>query len=99
MTLEVDIENLFVGRAAGRGCMALKYEPQGSRNWPDRIILLCNGTDRVFWIEFKLPGEVPRPGQLHRHNDLRSRGYHVYWCDAVEDAVDFLELELQYETN
>lgn len=99
MKLEIDIEKTFVKRAGGYGCMALKYEPIGSVNWPDRLILMCNDTDRVFWIEFKRPGEEPRAGQTHRHNDLRSRGYHVYVCDEVEEAIDFLELELKNVRN
>ena len=94
--LEINIENRFTTAAFGYGCWALKYQPVGSRNWPDRVILLGNGTDRIFWIEFKLPGEEPRAGQLKKHRDLRALGYHVYVCDNLDDAIDFLELELSY---
>lgn len=96
LRLEANIEMDFVKACGGQGCMALKYQPDGSINWPDRLVLLGNGTDRVFWIELKRFGEEPRKGQLSRHRNLRSLGYHVYWCDNLADAIDFLELELSY---
>lgn len=94
--IEAKIEEEFVKAAGVYGCMALKYQPDGSINWPDRLVLLSNGTDRVFWIELKRWNEEPRRGQLSRHRHLRSLGYHVYWCDNLADAIDFLELELYY---
>jgi len=45
---------------------------------PDRI-LLYNG--QVIFIEFKAPGEEPRPAQLFMHTKLRSLGFSVYVID------------------
>lgn len=90
--LEADIENKFSRYALTFGCVTLKMEVKGSRNWPDRQILMGNGY--VFFIEFKRPGEKPRKGQLYRHKVLRKHGYNVYVCDSVMDAIAVLEQEL-----
>ncbi len=91
--LEIDIENEFVQIAEwDYGCLALKMKIPGRRNYPDRQILIGNG--HTFFIEFKRFGEVPRRGQLSRHRKLRQRGYNVYICDNLKDALRKLEWEL-----
>ena len=93
MRLEDEIENEYVKQAAGCGILALKFVVVGSRNYPDRINLL--GLGNVFFIEFKRSKDhTPRKGQLFNHRKLRTYGYNVYVCWTVEDAMDFLELEL-----
>lgn len=90
--VEKVVEDQFVERAFQRGILALKMEIAGWRNWPDRQVLLGHGY--VFFIEFKREGEEPRPGQVHRHKDLRAKGYSVYVCDTLADALEALEIEL-----
>lgn len=92
MALEIDIEIKFTEYAAEHGCLSLKMQIPGWRNWPDRQILCKNG--HVFFIEFKLPGEEPRKGQIYRHKKLREMGFSVYVCDNLADAKRILRDEL-----
>lgn len=85
-------EDLFVDEAFRRGFLALKMEVPGWRNWPDRQVLLGHGY--VYFIEFKREGEEPRPGQLFRHQKLREKGYNVYVCYTLAEALESLEIEL-----
>lgn len=85
-------EDQFVEEAFRRGYLALKMEIPGWRNWPDRQVLLGHGY--VFFIEFKREGEEPRAGQVFRHQKLREKGYTVYVCDTLADALESLEIEL-----
>ena len=61
-------------------CILLKI--QGSRGWPDRI-LLCPGAKIVF-IEFKRPGEQLRPLQEFTLDKLRSMGFRAEMVNSVE---------------
>lgn len=88
-------EDAFVERCALRGYWALKMEIPGWRNWPDRQVFLGNGYS--FFIEFKREGQTPRPGQLHRHREMRKRGYNVYVCDTLAEALEILETEVQQQ--
>lgn len=90
--VEKVVEDQFVEEAFRRGILALKMEIPGWRNWPDRQVLLGHGY--VYFIEFKREGEEPRPGQVHRHKKLREKGYTVYVCDTLADALESLEIEL-----
>lgn len=84
-------ENKFVEVCAQCGIWALKMEIPGWRNWPDRQVFIGDG--HTFFIEFKREGEEPRKGQLHRHNELRARGYSVYVCVTLQEALDALNAE------
>lgn len=90
--LEKIVEDQFVEEAFRRGYLALKMEVPGWRNWPDRQVLLGHGY--VFFIEFKREGEDPRAGQLFRHRKLREKGYSIYVCDTLADAMEAFEIEL-----
>ena len=91
--LEIKAETDFVVEAAeSYGVLAIKCQIPGRRNWPDRQILCGNGYS--FFIEFKRIGEPPRRGQLFRHRKLRERGYSVYVCETLEQALYALEGEL-----
>lgn len=85
-------EDQFVEEAFRRGILAVKMEIPGWRNWPDRQVLLGHGY--VYFIEFKRENEVPRSGQLYRHQKLREKGYTVYVCYTLADALESLETEL-----
>lgn len=85
-------EDQFVEEAFRRGILALKMEIPGWVNWPDRQVLLGHGY--VYFIEFKRDGEEPRPGQVFRHKELRAKGYSVYVCYTLAEALESLETEL-----
>lgn len=85
-------EEQFEEECFRRGFTALKMEIPGWRNWPDRQILL--GFGYTFFIEFKRIDEEPNRGQLHRHNELRKKGYSVYVCQTLAEALEALEVEV-----
>lgn len=39
---------------------------------------------RAIWIECKDEGEEPEPLQLHRHSELRAKGFSVFVIDTWE---------------
>lgn len=63
-----------------------KLNGMGNRNWPDRMFLFPGA--RVLLIEFKQPGEKPRPAQAWFFDQLRDMGFVVRVCDQVLQAVD-----------
>lgn len=85
-------EEQFVEECFRRGFTALKMGVPGWRNWPDRQILL--GFGYTFFIEFKREGEEPNKGQDHRHDELRKKGYSVYVCWTLAEALEALEIEI-----
>lgn len=79
------------------GVVGSKLKIQGSAGYPDRIFWLPGG--KPLLIEFKMPGEKPRPIQLEIHKKLKKLGYNVQVHDneidafqAVIDAVDTSQL-------
>ena len=55
---------------------------KGITGWPD-VAFLCPGA-RTLLVEFKRPGDEPRPRQLYIHDQLRQLGYTVEVCDDVD---------------
>jgi hypothetical protein len=79
------------------GIEGSKLKVLGDTGYPDRIFWLPGG--RPILIEFKRPGEEPRPKQEQIHERLRGLGYEVQTHDnaiaafqAVIDAVDTTRL-------
>ena len=87
--LESDIEREFASRVHQRGGLCLKWESPGWNGAPDRILLLPEG--KSAFLEFKQPGERPRPLQVKRHHQLRELGYLVYVVDNVECLDNILK--------
>lgn len=84
MSLERDVERPVVDWLRSIGCVVLKLNLIGSTGWPDRLILAPGG--RVFFVEFKRPGERLRRNQPHRVALLRSLGFFVGVYDNVAEA-------------
>lgn len=63
-----------------------KLKVLGDNGFPDRVFWLPGG--RPFLIEFKRPGEEPRPKQLYIHNKLRNLGYQVEVHDNAINAFE-----------
>lgn len=99
--LESAIEKAF-GSAISSWAMAeninLAYVKfTGAKGWPDRI-LTWGTPDKVLgmiWIEWKAPGEKPRPMQLHIHKILRGMGHDVRVYDDHRLALDTLKEEIR----
>ena len=67
------------------GVTSSKIVTPGETGWPDRLFWLPTGHPVL--IEFKRPGEAPRPKQEHVHALLRDLGYPVYVCDSAIVAL------------
>lgn len=91
--LETDIELECCDIASAEGCANLKMD-RVKRGWPDRVFLLPTGGTML--IEFKRPGENPRPQQDHQHDLLKEIGHPVLVIDSVEQFRDLLHFQLDY---
>ena len=63
------------------------------RNWPDRFIFLPGG--KMVIVEFKRPGEEPRPAQEALHRQLADIGFEVHVIDRVSQFRQLLLEQLQ----
>jgi hypothetical protein len=63
----------------------------GERGQPDYLYLryVVSSYARALWIEFKRPGEKPRPDQLMWHAAERKRGALVIVCDDIDKFIDW----------
>lgn len=85
--LEKDIEQTVVKWAKENNFLALKVK-FNENGYPDRLFISPYG--HTVFIEFKRPGEEPRPLQSHRIAELIKRGVPATWtCSAVE-AINIL---------
>ena len=57
------------------GIVGSKLVTPGDTGYPDRIFWIPGG--RPLLIEFKRPGEEPRPKQEHIHAQLKQLGYKI----------------------
>ena len=85
--LESEIERPAHEFARSRGWFAEKIMRTGRRGFPDHIFIR-NG--RVIFIEFKRPGELPRPQQVKRHREMRCHGAEVFVIDSLDEAREVL---------
>lgn len=69
--------------AIAAGWYVEKVVSVGRGGFPDRFYAKAG---RVVLIEWKSPGEKPRPQQLLRHKQLRAAGVEVYVIDNIADA-------------
>ena len=89
MLLESDIEIRAVVYAKSIGIRnVIKLNVTGSVGWPDRVFFK-NG--RALFIEFKRPGEQPRPTQVFKMDMLRNDGFQCEVCDSFVQAKQVLD--------
>lgn len=60
----------------------MKLNGSGNRGQPDRLFYTVEA--RLKFIEFKAPGESPRPLQRYQLESLKAHGFEVYVVDNVE---------------
>ena len=83
--LERDIEDAVCRYAERKyGMKAEKFVSPGRRSVPDRMFSMHGG--RVFFIEFKRPGQKPTPKQAKDHERRRDMGFKVFVCDGIEQG-------------
>lgn len=86
---ESTIERAVVKYAKEQGCLV--YKLYGKHD-PDRLFVAPDG--HAFFIEFKAPNCVPRPGQLHTHQKIREAGHMVYVIDDRTRGEQVIDEEL-----
>lgn len=69
------------------GCRVRK---DGQEGWPDKVVYVGGG--RHFWIEFKQPGQKPRPNQELVHAILRESGDLVLVLEYVPSVEKLSQL-------
>ena len=91
--LESKIENDFVDliRDYHLPSIAIKLVLFVGRGFPDRTIL-CNG--KIFFIEFKQPGETLDPPQIKWKKLLTRLGFKVYVCTSTKKAYKIFLKEM-----
>ena len=85
--LETDIENECVDIAAAVDMESAKLDKL-KRSWPDRVFFIPPPAF-CWFVEFKRPGETPRPQQSRRLSRFASLGFPV---DVVADVATFRTL-------
>ena len=75
------------------GVASAKLATPGRRGIPDRIFWLPGGIPLM--IEFKRPGEEPRPLQSHIHALLKQLGYLVEVHDNEDEAFESVRRTLE----
>lgn len=86
---ESKIETAVCKYAEKAGILQRKFKSPGRRNVPDRIFFQFPAI--CFFIEFKAPGEAPRPGQLREAQKLNEKGFDVYFVDNVEKGKTIID--------
>lgn len=79
---EKHIERKLVEAVRKKRGMCVKMLCDQLTGLPDRLCLLPGG--KIFFVEVKSTGKVPRPVQKAVHNRLRSLGFEVFVIDTAE---------------
>lgn len=88
--LEKDIESRVCRYAEKRGWRAMKFVSPNYRSVPDRIFFKHPG--RVFFIEFKKPGQKPTEKQKREIDRLKAEGFDVFVVDNIEEGKTIIDL-------
>jgi len=68
-----------------------QVEGKGCNGFPDTLAGTMTGGGIL--IEFKRPGEKPRPQQWMRLWELRNAGIEAWWCDSVSGYRKLVRLD------
>ena len=88
--LESSIEAKCVKWAERAGWEAIKIYQR--RSYPDRVFVSPDYPS--IFVEFKAPGEEPRPDQKRTIKKLTQKGFTVFSCDNYEDFVNAMRHEM-----
>ena len=86
---EKQIEQRLVHEVKHLDGLCPKWVSPGLAGVPDRIVLLPGG--RIAFAELKAPGQMPRPLQQHRIEQLRQLGFRVYIIDSINQIGGALD--------
>lgn len=69
-----------------RGWLVVKISLCSKPGFPDLIAM--GNKERIMFIEIKRKGKKAEPLQLHRHEELFSRGFDIFVIDTWEGYLD-----------
>ena len=87
---EAALERHLLSFVRNKGGLAVKLQGPGNEGMPDRLVVTPGG--RMGFLELKRKGELPRPLQLHKMNELAARGCVVGWADDRESVERFVNV-------
>lgn len=82
---ERDVEQYAVRKAKAIGGEIRKVKWINRSHAPDRALFF----DGTHWVEFKAPGEKPRPGQAREFERMAKQGAPVHVLDTFEKVDEF----------
>lgn len=88
--LEKQIEAKVCEYARGKGLLAYKFTSPARAAVPDRMFVLKSG--RIFFCEFKRPGEKPTAPQAREHQKLRDHGVTVFVIDGIPEGKNMIDI-------
>jgi hypothetical protein len=86
-TLESSLERRYSKLLQQAGWWGTKLINTSTPGIPDRLFIKSG---RVVFIEFKLPGEKPRPLQDYVHQKIQEQGIEVVVASSKEDIEHLL---------
>lgn len=89
--LEKELEHRLVREVKRIGGWALKFTSPGQAGVPDRILLFPG---KVYFVELKAPGNIPRPLQaqvIRRMRNLQQKVFTVSNVDELECLLRFIQ--------
>ena len=87
---EKEVEQYLRRRVEQAGGRCVKFVPDYSRGWPDRLVLLPSGV--LVWVELKRPkGGRVAGAQRVAHEELRRLGQTVVIVKNKEEVDELLE--------
>ena len=87
--LESTIQAAVVLWARQHGFLTIKVHERYQLGWPDRLFIAPSGECR--WIEFKKPGQYPKPIQVRIHKELAQRNHRVYTVTTRHESIQLLQ--------
>ena len=89
MGAEKKLEKRCCDVAKANGWYTRKFSSPSNRGVPDRIFIK---EGKVWFIEFKAPGNTPTELQKHEINLLKDHGAYAVWCDEIAVFKMLLEI-------
>ena len=93
---ERKIQDKAVKHARSVGCFAVKFESNTAVGVPD--FLFSHANCGVFFIEFKAPGQKPKPHQVSRMAEMGAAGCRCFWTDSSRKAIEIIDKMVAGET-
>lgn len=88
MAAESKIEKAVCDYAEKMGFTVRKVCYVNRKSCPDRMVY---GMGEIFFIEFKSPGEKPRPDQIREINRMKEAGVKVFVVDNIDYGKTIIE--------